>query len=45
MPQIDAPIVAEHRESLLDAAEAILLESGHGADPKLVAQLVRSRAH
>jgi AcrR family transcriptional regulator len=35
MPQIDAPTVAEHRaqqrESLLDAAEAILLESGHGA--------------
>ena len=35
MPQIDAPTVAEHRaqqrEALLDAAEAILLESGHGA--------------
>ncbi len=35
MPQIDAPTVAEHRaqqrEGLLDAAEAILLESGHGA--------------
>ena len=35
MPQIDAPTVAEHRaqqrESLLDAAEAILLERGHGA--------------
>ena len=35
MPQIDAPTVAEHRaqqrESLLDAAEAILLEAGHGA--------------
>ena len=35
MPQIDAPTVAEHRaqqrESLLDAAETILLESGHGA--------------
>ena len=35
MPQIDAPTVAEHRaqqrEALLDAAEAILLEAGHGA--------------
>ncbi len=35
MPQIDAPTVAEHRaqqrEALLDAAEAILLEEGHGA--------------
>jgi AcrR family transcriptional regulator len=35
MPQIDAPTVAEHRaqqrEALLDAAEAILLESGHDA--------------
>jgi AcrR family transcriptional regulator len=35
MPQIDAPTVAEHRaqqrEALLDAAEAILLESGHNA--------------
>jgi AcrR family transcriptional regulator len=35
MPQIDAPTVAEHRaqqrEALLDAAEAILLEDGHGA--------------
>ncbi|HWK30270.1 MAG TPA: helix-turn-helix domain-containing protein [Solirubrobacter sp.] len=35
MPQIDAPTVAEHRaqqrEALLDAAEAILLESGHAA--------------
>ncbi len=35
MPQIDAPTVAEHRaqqrESLLDAAEAILLEAGHSA--------------
>jgi AcrR family transcriptional regulator len=35
MPQIDAPTVAEHRaqqrEALLDAAEAILLEAGHGS--------------
>ena len=35
MPQIDAPTVAEHRaqqrESLLDPAEAILLEAGHRA--------------
>ena len=35
MPQIDAPTVAEHRaqqrEALLDAAEAILLDAGHGA--------------
>ena len=35
MPQIDAPTVAEHRaqqrESLLDAAEQILLDEGHAA--------------
>ncbi len=35
MPQIDAPTVAEHRaqqrEALLDGAEQILLEEGHGA--------------